>query len=67
MAATLRSIADRALADLGVDVRVFYRTSPPSAERWIRYGAYAPRNATDASWFRPGPPSPRRPPSLFFC
>ena len=37
-----------------MDVRVWYRTSPPTGERWIRYGErYDHPPHGNPSWFKP--------------
>ena len=44
-----------------VDVRVFYRTSPPASDRWVRYYDYAKAHSLDRTktperrpWMRAG-------------
>ena len=40
MASSLRRVAEKAKRVLGLDVRVFYRTSPIPSDRWLRYNSY---------------------------
>ena len=54
MADALRRLAVRAWRERGMDVRVWYRTSPPTGERWIRYGErYDHPPHGNPSWFKP--------------
>ena len=54
MSAALRRLAVRAWRERGMDVRVWYRTSPPTGERWIRYGErYDHPPHGNPSWFKP--------------
>ena len=61
MALALLRVAAKARTLLGVDVRVFYRTSPPASDRWVRYYDYAKAHALDRTktperrpWMRAG-------------
>ena len=40
MARALRTSADRARDELGIELRSFYRTSPPAADRWVHRARY---------------------------
>ena len=54
MSEALRRLAVRAWRERGMDVRVWYRTSPPTGERWIRYGErYDHPPHGNPSWFKP--------------
>uniref|UniRef100_A0A6S8UCT0 Uncharacterized protein n=1 Tax=Pelagomonas calceolata TaxID=35677 RepID=A0A6S8UCT0_9STRA len=43
MARALRTSADRARDELGIELRSFYRTSPPAADRWVHRARYEVR------------------------
>ena len=40
MARALRTSADRARDELGIELKSFYRTSPPAADRWVHRARY---------------------------
>ena len=57
MAVALRRVSLKAAALLGMDVRVFYRTSPPASDRWVWSSRYAKAHdleAPEAPWAKPG-------------
>ena len=56
MARALRTSADRARDELGIELRSFYRTSPPAADRWVHRARYEVRFSASFS----GPPRRRR-------
>ena len=56
MARALRTSADRARDELGIELRSFYRTSPPAADRWVHRARYEVLFSASFS----GPPRRRR-------
>ena len=48
MARALRTSADRARDELGIELRSFYRTSPPAADRWVHRARYEAKRGDKA-------------------